>query len=74
MAKFELELSVIEKRRLMGILASDRTEYNASLKAAKRGEVAFDSDEQKEKLIKETTRATEVISNVLNQLHDQDPH
>lgn len=74
MAKFELELSLRDKRVLMAILGSDRSEYKESLRAAERGEVAFESEEQEKKLVKKTTRAVEVIDLVLNQLHDQIPN
>lgn len=74
MAKFELELSVREKRRLMTLLALLRSEYKQSLSAAERGEVDFESEERKEFLVKETTGAVEVLNNVLGQLHDQNPN
>lgn len=73
MAKFELDLSLREKRQLMAILKCDRSEYEQSLRAAERDEVDFESDEQKEFLVKKTTAAVEVLSLVLDQLHDQDP-
>lgn len=74
MAKFELELSLRDKRALMAILGSIRSEYKKSLHAAERGEVSFESEEQEKKLVKRTTRAVEVIELVLNQLHDQNPN
>jgi len=74
MAKFELELSVREKRRLMGMLGSLRSEYKQSLRAAERGEVDFESEERKEFLVKETTGAVDTLNLVLNQLHDQNPN
>lgn len=73
MAKFELELSIREKRRLMGMLNSLRSEYKQSLRAAERGEVNFESEERKEFLIRETTGAVDTLNLVLNQLHDQNP-
>lgn len=73
MAKFELELSIREKRRLMTLLGLLRSEYKQSLRAAERGELDFKSDEQKEFLVKETTGAVDVLSRVLGQLHDQNP-
>ena len=74
MAKFELELSISEKRRLMAILNSTRFEFEQSLRAAERGEVNFESDERKEFLVKQTTYAVETMNLVLNQLHDQNPN
>lgn len=74
MAKFELELSVREKRRLMAMLGSLRSEYKQSLSAAERGEVDFESDERKEFLVRETTGAVDTLNLVLNQLHDQNPN
>ena len=74
MAKFELELAIREKRRLMNILNTTRSEYLQSLRAAERGEVAFESDERIEFLVNETTKAVEVISSVIDQLHDQNPN
>lgn len=74
MAKFELELSVREKRRLMTLLALLRSEYKQSLSAAERGEVDFESEERKEFLVKETTGAVDTLNLVLNQLHDQNPN
>lgn len=74
MATFELELSIREKRTFMAILASLRREYKGSLRAAERGEVSFESEEQKERLVKETTRASDVLTLVLDQLHDQNPN
>lgn len=74
MAKFELELSVREKRRLMRMLNSLRSEYKNALRAAERAEVDFESEERKEFLVKETTGAVEVLNNVLGQLHDQNPN
>lgn len=74
MAKFELELSLREKRRLMGMLGSLRSEYKQSLRAAERGEVDFESDERKEFLVKKTTCAVDTLNLVLNQLHDQNPN
>jgi len=73
MAKFELELSVREKRRLMTLLALLRSEYKQSLSAAERGEVDFESDELKEVLVTRTNGAVEVLSNVLGQLNKQNP-
>lgn len=73
MAKFELELSIRDKRTLMYVLGSLRREYRESLRAAERGEVTFKSEEEGEKLVKHTTRAVEVLDSVLKQLHDQDP-
>lgn len=74
MAKFELELSVREKRRLMGMLGSLRSEYKNALRAAERAEVDFESEERKEFLVKETTGAVDTLNLVLNQLHDQNPN
>jgi len=73
MAKFELELSIRDKRTLMAVLGNLRKEYRDSLRAAERGEVSFESEEQEKKLTKETKRAVEILNSVLNQLHDQDP-
>lgn len=74
MAKFELELSLREKRRLMAMLGSLRSEYKQSLRAAERCEVDFESEERKEFLVKETTGALDTLNLVLNQLHDQNPN
>lgn len=74
MAKFELELSVREKRRLMTLLALLRSEYKQSLSAAERGEVDFESDELKEVLVTRTNSAVEVLNNVLGQLNKQNPN
>lgn len=73
MAKFELELSLREKRQLMAMLECDRSEYEQSLRAAERDEVDFESDDQKEFLVKKTTAAVEVLTLVLDQLHKQNP-
>jgi len=73
MAKFELELSVREKRRLMTILALLRSEYKQSLSAAERGEVDFESDELKEVLVTRTNGAVEILNHVLGQLNKQNP-
>lgn len=73
MAKFELDLSIRDKRTLIVLLNCFRKEYKDSLRAAERGEVAFESEEQGKKLVKRTERAVEVLNDVLNQLHDQDP-
>ena len=73
MAKFELELSVREKRRLMTLLALLRSEYKQSLSAAERGEVDFESDELKEVLVTRTNGAVEVLNHVLGQLNKQNP-
>lgn len=73
MAKFELELSVREKRQFMAVLGSLRSEYKESLRAAEHDEVAFESDEQKKRLVKKTACAVEVLTLVLDQLHEQSP-
>lgn len=73
MAKFELELSVHEKRRLMAMLGSLLSEYKESLQAAERGEVNFESEERKEFIVKETANAVGTLVLVLKQLHDQNP-
>lgn len=73
MAKFELELSIRDKRTLMCILGNLRSEYKKSLRAAERGEVTFESEEREKKLVKRTERAVEVLDLAMDQLHDQDP-
>lgn len=74
MAKFELELSIREKRRLMAMLGLLRLEYKHALRAAERAEVDFESEERKEFLVKETTEGVDTLNLVLNQLHDQNPN